>query len=286
MEKIIMLGTGHGSVMNSYNTCFLLEFNGQNLLVDTGGSIQIIKNLQSKGYKLTDIQNIFISHCHNDHILGLFWILKKMSVLFLNGEYKEKLNVYCNSEVAESIKKISEAVFPDILQKTLQENVSIHILHDGETVRIANENITFFDVHAKGNKLYGFQTILNSGAKLIFLGDETCNPCIYDKLKGADYVMHEAFCLDSEENIPKVVKEHHATVKSVCESLEPLDIKNLIIYHTEDSHKNKKQLYTEEAKRYFSGNIIVPNDLEEIVLRMDIPKKDNNSKKYVRDRRA
>ena len=48
MEKIIMLGTGHGSVMNSYNTCFLLQNNDENLLVDTGGSIQIIKNLQTK----------------------------------------------------------------------------------------------------------------------------------------------------------------------------------------------------------------------------------------------
>lgn len=85
MEKIIMLGTGHGSVMNSYNTCFLLENDHENLLVDTGGSIQIIKNLQEKGYKLTDINNIFISHCHTDHILGLCWIFKKASVSFLIG---------------------------------------------------------------------------------------------------------------------------------------------------------------------------------------------------------
>ena len=35
MERIIMLGTGHGSVMNSYNTCFLIQNNNENLLVDT-----------------------------------------------------------------------------------------------------------------------------------------------------------------------------------------------------------------------------------------------------------
>ena len=266
MEKIVMLGTGHGSVMDLYNTCFLLDNNGENLLVDTGGSIQIIKNLQTMGYKLKDIKNIFISHCHTDHILGLCWIFKKVSVLFLNGEYKEKINIYCNGEVAESIKKLLSSVFPKSLQDVLQKNVSVHILHDGETINIAGECITFFDVHSKGNLLYGFETILNSGAKLVFLGDETCNPILYEKLKGADYVMHEAFCLDSEENIPKVVKEHHATVKSVCETMEPFDIKNLIIYHTEDSHKNKKELYTKEAKQYFSGNVIVPDDLEEITL--------------------
>ena len=39
MKKIIMLGTGHGSVQKSYNTCFLIENKQDRLLVDTGGSI-------------------------------------------------------------------------------------------------------------------------------------------------------------------------------------------------------------------------------------------------------
>ena len=79
--------------------------------------------------------------------------------------------------------------------------------------------------------------------------------------------MHEAFCMDSEEGVPQVVKEHHSTVKSVCEAMEPLNIKNLIIYHTEDSHKDKKELYEKEAKQYFSNNVIVPNDLEIIEIK-------------------
>lgn len=266
MEKIIMLGTGHGSVMNSYNTCFLLVNNKENLLVDTGGSIQIIKNLKTAGYKLSDIHNIFISHCHTDHILGLCWILKKVTVLYLNGDNNEKINIYCNSEVEQSIKKLFSSVYPPDLEKVINENVLFYVLHDGETINIAGETITFFDAHASNNLLYGFETTLNNGKRLVFLGDETCNPLLYDKLKEADYVMHEAFCLDSEENIPRVVKEHHATVKSVCKAMEPLGIKNLIIYHTEDSHEDKKELYTKEAKEYFSNNVIVPNDLETIEL--------------------
>jgi len=40
-ERIIMLGTGAGIVQNLYNTCF---FGEKNLLVDTGGGIEIVKN--------------------------------------------------------------------------------------------------------------------------------------------------------------------------------------------------------------------------------------------------
>lgn len=264
MEKIIMLGTGHGSVTNLYNTCFLLENGEENLLVDTGGSIQIIKNLQEKGYKLTDIHNIFISHKHTDHILGLLWFLKVVSLSYMNGENKEKIKIYCNEEVTDALKKLWSFVFPKPIIKVINDNVIIHTLKDGESLKIAGENITFFDVCAKGDLLYGFETILNSGKKLVFLGDEICNPILYNKLKNADYVMHEAFCLDNDLNIPSIIKEHHSTVKSVCESLEPFNIKNLIIYHTEDTHENKKELYTKEAKQYFSGNVIVPNDLDVI----------------------
>lgn len=266
MEKIIMLGTGHGFVWNLYNTCFLLENGEENLLVDTGGGIEIVKNLEKIGYKITDIQNIFISHCHTDHILGLLWILKKMSGLFSKG-YDKPFNIYCNYEVANSIKGLYSKVFPDVRVKAIDEKINIHILHDEENINIAGENITFFDVHAKGNLLYGFETILNNGTKLIFLGDETCNPILYDRLRDADYVMHEAFCLDAEESKFKAYEKHHSTVKSVCESMQPLNIKNLILFHTEDTHENKKELYTNEAKMYYSGNVIVPNDLDEIILK-------------------
>ena len=265
MEKIIMLGTGSGFVYNLYNTCFILKNNDKNLLVVTGGGVQIVDNLEKSGYKLTDIHDIFISHCHTDHILGLLWILKRMSRMFCKG-YSEPLNIYCNQEVANSIKKLYSSVFPEIRVKAIDENVKIHVLKDEETLEIAGEKITFFDVHPKGNSLYGFETVLINGKKLIFLGDETCNPVLYDRLRNADYVMHEAFCLDKEEKIFKAYEKHHSTVKNVCKEMNTLNIQNLILFHTEDTHENKKELYTEEAKKYFDNNIIVPNDLDEIEL--------------------
>lgn len=264
MEKIIMLGTGAGFVKNIYNTCFLLENGENNFLVDTGGSIQITKNLQAVGYKLTDIHNIFISHCHNDHIFGLTWIIKEVAVYF-----EHKINVYCNSEVANFLNILFPAIFPKLIVEFCKKNVLIHTIHDGETLEIAGEKITFFDTHVKSFMLYGFQTVLNNGAKLFFLGDKRCDPILYDKLRNADYVMHEAYCLDSEENVPQNIKEYKSTVKNVCEIMEPLNIKNLILYHTEDSHVNKKELYTKEGKQFFSNNLIVPNDLDEIILKKD-----------------
>ena len=90
---------------------------------------------------------------------------------------------------------------------------------------------------------------------------------VYHSTNGFDYVMHEAFCLDSEENIFHAYEKHHSTTRSVSEVMNKLNVKNLILYHTEDSHKNKKELYEQEGKKYFNNNVIVPIDLEEIILR-------------------
>ena len=133
--------------------------------------------------------------------------------------------------------------------------------------KMHSEDWYFFDVHAKGTKLYGFETVLNN-KKLVFLGDETLNPDLYDRIRGYDYVMHEAFCLDSEENIFHAYEKHHSTTKSVSEIMNSLNIKNLILYHTEDTHKDdRKELYTNEAQTYFNGKVIVPNDLETIEIK-------------------
>ncbi len=45
MNKIIMLGTGNGGTIDLYNTCFVVQNEKENFLVDTGGSIEIIKRL-------------------------------------------------------------------------------------------------------------------------------------------------------------------------------------------------------------------------------------------------
>ena len=49
--------------------------------------------------------------------------------------------------------------------------------------------------------------------------------------------------------------------------MERLNIKNLVVWHTKDNNiEKRKELYTKEAKEYFTGNIYVPDDLEIINL--------------------
>lgn len=267
MQRIIMLGTGHGFVYHCYNTCFLLQNDDEYFLIDTGGSAHLVQNLEKLDINLNRIHDIFISHCHTDHILGLFWLLKRLTGLMRLGEYDGQLNIYCHDEVANAIKNIYPHLFPSASIKLIDKYLNMIVLSDNETKTITHRNYTFFDVKASQNKLYGFETVLDNGEKLVFLGDETCHPALYERLKGAGYVMHEAFCLDSEQDIFKPYEKKHSTVKSVCENFKDFNIKNLILFHTEDTHlTNRKALYLNEAKKYYPGHVIVPDDLEIIEL--------------------
>ena len=53
----------------------------------------------------------------------------------------------------------------------------------------------------------------------------------------------------------------------VARLAESLSVRNLILYHTEDrSLDTRRQRYTAEAKTVFSGRVVVPDDLERIIL--------------------
>lgn len=266
MEKIIMLGTGNGGTLELYNTCFVIQNDNGNFLVDTGGSIEIIDRLKKVNIGIKDIKHIFISHSHTDHVLGLIWMFKKLGRASINGEIETNINIYCNDVVYESIMEVSKHILPEKLVKGVLSIVNFHILKSEEEIEINGINYTFFDIQARGTKQFGFECKLNE-RRLVFLGDETLNPNLYERVKDSDYVMHEAFCLDSEENIFHAYEKNHSTAKSASKVMNDLKVKNLILYHTEESHGNeRKSLYTKEGKENFKGNIYVPDDLEIIEL--------------------
>ena len=90
---------------------------------------------------------------------------------------------------------------------------------------------------------------------------------ICDRIKNFDWILHESFCLEKEEPIFKAREKNHSVVKDVAEKMEMMKAKNLILWHTIDNDvKNRKKSYIEEAKKFFLGNVYVPNDLEEVIL--------------------
>ena len=70
------------------------------------------------------------------------------------------------------------------------------------------------------------------------------------------------------EKYNPIEKHHHSTVKYISNIAEQLKVKNLILSHTIDTNlPNRKKEFTKDAKLYYNGNIMIPDDLETICLK-------------------
>lgn len=268
MEKILVLGTGDGIVTNCHNTCFILQNDNQYFLVDTGGGNSIINQIENAGVNMVDIHDLFISHKHIDHLLGVFFVLRMICYQIRQNKYIGKLNIYCAKEVRKIIERFVMDTFPGKYHEICHKNIVFHEIENEQEYDVIGYKMKILDLYPKEKiKQYGFQTQLNNGKTFTFLGDIPCSKKNYDKIRNTDWVCHEVFCREAENELFQAHERNHSTVKEVAENMQVLGIKNLVLWHTRDNDLEKrKELYTKEAKKLFSGNVYVPNDLEEIEL--------------------
>lgn len=68
-------------------------------------------------------------------------------------------------------------------------------------------------------------------------------------------------------NLFQPYEKHHSTMLDAARLAEELGVKHLILYHTEDrTLETRKERYTAEAQKEYSGQVWVPDDLERIML--------------------
>ncbi len=267
MEELIILGTGNANAVRCYNTCFALRRGDEYFLIDAGGGNGILRQLEDAGIPLTGIHHIFLSHEHTDHLLGMVWMIRMIAAAMRQGRYEGNLHLYMHSDLVETLLTIVRLTVQGKFVRLIGERILFHPLQDGDTVEILGGRYTFFDIQSGKAKQYGFLTHLPDGKKFVFAGDEPYRACERPYVEGADWLLHEAFCLYSERERFRPYEKFHTTVKDACEMAEGLGVKRLILYHTEDKHyQNRKELYLAEGRPYFSGELYVPYDLERFAL--------------------
>lgn len=265
--KLTMLGTGNAAVTKCYNTCFVLENNGDYFMVDAGGGNTVLGQLEKVGLSWKQMRHIFVTHKHIDHLLGIIWLARLITQEISRGKYEGEATIYGHKEVIALIRSLAEALLQKKTLKYLDDRLHLVALEDGEEFEVLGCKARAFDIHSTKAKQFGFTLYYGEGKKLTCCGDEPYSEFEYEYAKDSDWLLHEAFCLYSQADVFKPYEKNHSTVKDACQLAEQLGVKNLVLYHTEDKNiQRRKELYTAEGKPYFSGNLYVPEDLEAIEL--------------------
>lgn len=264
MEQLYVFGTGNAVVTRCYNTCFAIKNPaGDFFMVDTGGGNGILRILEDMEVDLNRIHHIFITHEHTDHLLGIVWMIRLIATRMKKGSYEGNLSIYCHEGLTDTITTICRLTLQDKFFRMIGDRIHLVPVSDGSTRPILNYQVTFFDIQSTKAPQYGFTVTLENGRRLTCAGDEPYNPACEAYVKNSDWLLHEAFCLYSQRDVFQPYEKHHSTVKDACQLARRLQIPNLILWHTEDkSYANRKELYLEEGRQYYDGNLFVPYDQE------------------------
>lgn len=261
--KLTMLGTGNATAIHCYNTCFTLSNEKGYFLVDAGGGNQILKILDEEKIELSDIHDIFVTHGHTDHLLGIIWMIRMIGTKIYRGFYEGDLRIFCHKELEEIVRNICNLTIWGNVTRQFDQRIHFINIEDEKEQKILGCQVKFFDIQSTKMKQFGFFMTTPDGSSLVCCGDEPLREDTEKFARECDWLLHEAFCMYEDREYFKPYEKHHSTVKDACEMAEHLGVKNLILYHTEDKNMaERKERYLAEGTQFYSGNLFVPYDRE------------------------
>lgn len=263
--RLTMLGTGHATVTRCYNTCWVLEDQGDRLLVDGGGGNGLLRQLSCAGIPWQDIHTLYVTHQHLDHITGIYWFIRCIGKAAMGGKDIGQFHLYAHAHLVEVLRETCQILMPEEWTAAMDGYLVLHPVTDGMTGEMIGHSVIWFDLRSTKMEQYGFSMELSAGRRLVCCGDEPLPEYCHPYAEGAEWMLHEAFCLASEEPHYQAYAKHHSTVRDACHLAEQLHVRNLLLYHTEDDHlEGRRELYLQEGQQVYHGNLYIPFDLESI----------------------
>ena len=240
-----VLGSSSGAPQAERATAGYLLKTGDSLsLVDCGGGVA--SSFLKKGYRPTDVDRIFISHTHPDHVgeLPLF-----IQMIYLAGR-QEKLDVYLPAEFVEPFEKFLPAVY--LIKEKLPFEINFIGYESGFTYDADFRLTAISNNHLKGyadllarldlpNRMQCHCFSIQAGGKSIFYSADILDFAdVRDHLNGHDYVFLETTHIDLEDfldfaheiQVGRYIMTHLGTpeeIATIAALVEKYGIDNLAI---------------------------------------------------------
>ena len=246
--KITFLGTGHGlHEKGRYRTSMMLEVGGCAYLIDAGSPV--MHQLTNSDRPLKNIRTVFITHTHNDHLLGVIEMVDAISCTKTDAS----IDFYIPEKNAiDAIKN-----YLMVTSGILGENDARMKYYD-DTFVYEDENIKltpFKTGHLakKGRPSYGF--ILEAeGKRVIFSGDLSYLLEMDDFPRSAKETVSDLFILEMAHFDFEFLRPHLLECKT----------KKVALNHIKFPNERIPLLKAENESGKFAFPIIAPDDYDVI----------------------
>ncbi|WP_456468881.1 ribonuclease Z [Archaeoglobus sp.] len=294
--KITFLGTS-GTIpsVERNSPAIFVQFGGHRFLFDCGEGTQRQMMIAKVGFR--NLDNIFITHLHTDHFIGLFGLLETMSL----NERTKPLNIFAPKA------KVLKALFDVFGYDGLSYPINVRELKDGEEVKfddfrviafktqhivqsvgyaiIENERRGKFNrkkaekelgippgpLYAKlargesivwNGKLITPEMVLGEkrkGRKVVYTGDTRPTERTIEVARNADLLIHDASF--REELKDWAIESGHSTAKEAAEVAKAAGVKKLVLTHISTRYSKDVSPLLEEAKEIFKNTIVAEDFL-------------------------
>lgn len=273
MNRIVLLGTGCPAPSHiRFGPSTLVQINKKNYLFDVGSGVT--QRLNKLGLKSSDIDEVFITHMHSDHIVDLYQ-------LYISGWHqgrKKPFKIVGPAGLEHFFIKQLESYSDELELRKKYEmrpnegGLNFEVVEIDEGYKFISENLTIqpFGVdHQPVNPAYGFKINVteNDEEKIIVIsGDTKKSENLIKEAKDSDILVHELFVnLEMDRNrmtleTIKNIEKYHTSTKDVGDIANQTKTKNLVLTHFVPPNFDEEKVL-EEIKQYYDGNIYIGYDL-------------------------
>jgi ribonuclease BN (tRNA processing enzyme) len=218
--KIIGAGDAFGSGGN-FNTCFHLQTNYKNLLIDCGATSLV--GLKKFNLEPADLDYILISHLHGDHFGGLPFIILD----FLRKERIKVLTIIGPEGIESKTLALLDLLYPNLINQINSELLEFEEFQSNEIMYFDDFKLQTFEVvHSPSSLPHALKLFIDE--KIIaFSGDtEWCKNLIP--------LADDADLLICECNWYQIEGKGHLNYQTLYSKTKLLNAKHILLSHLGD----------------------------------------------------
>jgi len=243
--KLLLLGTG-GYYANDrrHTACLMLPEVG--VVLDAGSGMFRVAD-----YLATERLDIFLTHAHLDHVLGLTYLLG-----VLTEQVQQRTIVHGKAEKLDAIRThlFAEPLFP------VQPKFQMKALAD-EVALPENGKLTCFPLAHPGGSI-GFRLDWPAGS-LAYVTDTTAlaDAAYIDCIRGVNVLVHEAFFAEDANDMADVMG--HSCLSDVAKVAAAAEVGLLVLVHVNPQLDEDAKFDLRPAQQIFK-NMLLGTDRMEI----------------------
>ncbi len=245
--RIIFLGTGTGvPEKNNSPSSLLIEHMNTKIILDFGEGM--MKNLVRKNIRINDIEAVFLTHFHIDHVIGIIPLL--FAFRFEADPRKKEFFIFGPEGLKELIENIFKLFEGQIEPKNYK--LKVYEINPGEEFKFKKIKIKTFKTKHRAESI-GY--ILNvKDKKIVYTGDTDYDENYKEILKNVDILITEC-------SVPIEIENHMNPQKvlKLIKDINPFKTYLIHLYPIMDRKKIKKYFKDKTGKK-----VIIPPQFYEI----------------------